>query len=274
MSHSVHLDVVGLGQPVRHTGSVSNVVQQRAIDFEGAHNFRDVGGYASRFGGRVRWGMVYRAGRLDQLTASDLERFEALGIRTVFDLRNDDERARLPDPMTSIHVSLVSGMMRDQPPTDFASVIDYDDGIEFMRQLYSLLLAHAAHEMGLVLAGLAAPDQLPALMHCTAGKDRTGVLAALLLELLGVDRETVLDDFELTAELHNPEHTIEAIGHMTARGISPEAAAGAMTSSRSSMAAALVELDQVYGGAERYILDQAGLSAPQVAQLRCNLITP
>jgi protein-tyrosine phosphatase len=205
------------------------------------------------------------------MTPGDRERFAELGITAVYDLRSDEERERLPDPIESIHVSLVSRMIQHGPPPDFAAMIAHDDGVALMRQLYSGLLAHAGPDMGIVLRRIAAGDGAT-LFHCTAGKDRTGMLAALLLELVGVDREHVLDDFELTERYHHPDQAAETAARMMARGVSPEAAAGALRAPRESMASALAELDDVYGGAERYVLEHAGLDHTTVAQLRTLLV--
>ena len=98
--------------------------------------------------------------------------------------------------------------------------------MQFLRDMYSGLLAHAAAEIGELFRGMAAADALPTLFHCTAGKDRTGVVAALLLTWLGVDRELVLDDFELTEQSRGHQMHEQMFQRMLERGMSPEAAAG------------------------------------------------
>jgi protein-tyrosine phosphatase len=243
------------------------VTRTRVIDFEGAHNFRDLGGYPSALGGEVRWGMVFRAGRLDQMTADDLVTFESLGIRSVFDLRRDDEREHYPDPMPNVPHCLLSHVFQDGMP-DTAAFLEHDHAVRFLADMYLGLLEHAGPEIGALLGEMVADGGLPAVFHCTAGKDRTGIVAALLLTWLGVDRQLVLDDFELTDQATGHVMHEEMFKRMLDRGMAPEAAAGMLSSSRESMAAALDELDSRYGGIERYLLDVAGVDNATLASLR------
>jgi protein-tyrosine phosphatase len=247
---------------------MTELVRDRLLPFEGAHNFRDLGGYPSRFGGMTRWGVLYRAAGLSEMTTADLDEFAELGITTVFDLRRDDEREVAPDPVPTVHVCLMSRVLSNAPMPERGSLVDHDDGTQFMRQLYSGLLAHAGGEMGRLIRQVADGDALPAVFHCTAGKDRTGVVAALILLAVGVDRESVLDDFELTNRYVTRETHAAMYERMIEHGMTPEAAAGMFAAARESMAAALDELDEVYGGVESYLTTHAGLSGRHLARLR------
>ena len=251
---------------------MSELVRDRLLPFEGAHNFRDLGGYPSSFGGTTRWGVLYRAAGLSEMTEADLRELHQLGIRTVYDLRRDDEREMAPDPVPTVHVCLMSHVLANAPMPDRSSLVDHDDGTQFMRQLYSGLLAHAGEEIGRLIRHLVDGDSAPAVFHCTAGKDRTGVVAALILLAVGVDRETVLDDFELTNRYVTRETHAAMYQRMLDHGMSPEAAAGMFAAARGSMAAALDELDEVYGGAEAYLTTHAGLDAGHLARLRALLL--
>ncbi|MEO6571758.1 MAG: tyrosine-protein phosphatase [Ilumatobacteraceae bacterium] len=251
---------------------IDAVVPQRHIEFEGSTNFRDLGGYPSTLGGTTRWGRVYRADGLHALTVDDLERFASLGIVTVYDLRTDDERAESPDAVPSIHVSVMGRLLATRDTPDFAALVGHDDGVTFMRDMCVGLLEHAAPEIGRVLTGLSTDEHLPGVFHCTAGKDRTGVIAALLLEWLGVDRETVVDDFHLTERYHHvtPDH--HAFQRMLRRGVGPEAAAGALGAPRSMMADTLRELDERFGGVEAFLTGPAAMERPHLERLRELLI--
>ena len=244
----------------------------RRLEFDGAHNFRDLGGYPSELGGELRWGLVYRAGRIDQLSARDRDYFDSLGIHTVFDLRRHDERERFPDPVPNVHVCLMSRVFEHSTMPDTAAFVNHDHSVEFLRQLYIGLLAHAGREIGEIFRGIAGTDALPVLFHCTAGKDRTGVVAALLLSWLGVARDVVLDDFELTEQYIGHELHEEMFRRMLERGMAPEAAAGMLHASRDTMAAALDELDARYGGIDRYLREVAGLGSEILQALRDRLI--
>jgi protein-tyrosine phosphatase len=252
---------------------VNELTGSRLIRLQGASNFRDLGGYASALGGEVRWGMLYRAGRLDRLTASDLEELAALGVRTVFDLRREDERAQWPDPVPNVHLCLMSKVQAKRPLPPAELLVEHDHGVQFMRELYSGLLAHAAVEIGTLFTMLAAPDAMPAVFHCAVGKDRTGLVAALLLTWLGVDRETVLDDFELSDEHVGQAQRDELLQRMAERGIGPEAAAGILGASRECMADALDEVDTRYGGIERYLREHCAVDPDVLLTLRRVLLT-
>ncbi len=251
---------------------MTELVRDRLVPFEGAHNFRDLGGYPSSLGGATRWGVLYRAAGLSEMTPADLDGLAALGIRTVYDLRRDEERELAPDPVPTVHVCLMSHVLANVPMPDRGALVDHDDGTQFMRQLYGGLLAHAGAEIGRLMRDVAGGESLPAVFHCTAGKDRTGIVAALILLAVGVDREIVLDDFELTNRYVTRETHAAMYQRMIDHGMSPEAAAGMFAAARASMAAVLDELDAEYGGVERYLETYAGFDAGHLARLRGHLL--
>ena len=244
----------------------------RLIEFDGANNFRDLGGYPSKFGGRTRWGVLYRAGALHGMTPADLQKFADLGVRQVYDLRGDAERDRLPDPMPSIHVPVISKLMDRGPRPHFDGLTTSDDGFAFMRDVNLALLNHCGVEFGQMIASFADPDTVPVVFHCTAGKDRTGVVAALTLEALGVDREVVLDDFELTGRYHHVDEASAAFQSMLAHGAAPEVATGALGAPRAMMGDVLDQLDERFGGIEAYLAAEAGLDATTLDRLRTTLL--
>ncbi len=244
----------------------------RTIEFEGATNFRDLGGYASRRGGAVRWGRVYRAAALHGMTPNDLDRFAELGITTVYDLRSEMEFTDEPDPVPSISVPILGRYMANHERPDFASFVEHDHGVAFMRDMCLNMLHWGAPEIGSVIGSMAEPERLPVVFHCTAGKDRTGIVAAILLEVLGVDRETVLDDFELTNRFRGPQEESAAFARMLGHGMPPEAAAGALGAPRHMMGDVLEALDAEYGGAEAYLTGPAGLDQATIERLRELLI--
>lgn len=246
---------------------------QRLVPFEAVVNFRDLGGYESRLGGSVRWGRVYRSAALHEMTADDRRRFDQLGIITVFDLRSSLEFEEHPDPVPAVNVPVLGRYMRENEPPDFAAIIDHDGGVAFMTQMCMNMLDHGGDEIGTVLSALTDLDLLPVVFHCTAGKDRTGIVAALLLEVLGVDRAEVLDDFELTERYRGSHDDSTAFRRMTEFGMPPEAAAGALGAPRRMMGDVLDALDDRYGGAERYLVDHAGLSTDAIDDLRRNLLS-
>ncbi len=244
----------------------ADVLARRRVAFEGAVNFRDVGGYAAAGGRVTRWGRLYRSDALDRLTSSDLVAFRRLGIRAVYDLRGDDERARRPNPVASEQIALESGVPR-QEFVDGSILETAADAEGRLCEVYLAILATAAPLFGRLYASLAAEGRLPAVIHCAGGKDRTGLASALLLGWLGVDRETVLDDYELTDRSQTAARHAEVLARFVSLGMS-EAAAGALLSSpRWVMATALDTVEERYGGVDTYLREAGGLTAATLETL-------
>ena len=257
-----------------HGGGSAVVGADRRVGFEGAANFRDLGGYPTRTGGRTRWGLVFRADSLHALTERDLGLYERLGLRVVIDLRSAQEREMFPSPVDSWTVPLVFRREQADDERPFLDASTVEDGERFLAELYVGHLELAAERIGEIFTRLASPDNVPAVFHCHAGKDRTGLVAALLLEALGVGRETVLDDYQLTARYRPREHQDGTFQRLVDRGLPPEAAAGVLTTPRWAMGDALTALDEVHGGLEAYLLGPAGMDPADLAGLRTRLVAP
>jgi protein-tyrosine phosphatase len=259
-----------------HGAGPAVVAADRRVPFEGIRNFRDLGGYRTRGGGVVRWGLVFRADALHGLSAGDLVLYEQLGLSTVYDLRRDVEREHLPNPVPSRPLAIVSEPVGGGSIviTSAAERLTAADGEQVLRDLYVGLIDHAAAQIGELIGGLAAPGCLPALFHCHAGKDRTGIVAALLLEALGVQREAVLDDYELTGRYRRREHQDTSFQRLVDAGMTPEAAAGVLSSPRWAMDQALADLDHRYDGVEAYLTGPAGVSPADLQTLRERLVDP
>jgi protein-tyrosine phosphatase len=263
--------------PGRHFVSVAPhghgpavVAADRRVPFEGCTNFRDLGGYRTRDGGHTRWGMVFRADALHGMTADDLALYEQLGLRAVYDLRSDVEREERPNPIPSRAHTVIGRRTDDDLPTPTWKTAT--DGERVLHELYLGLIDHAAVQIGDLYAELAKPDGLPAVFHCHAGKDRTGIVAALLLQLLGVDRDVILDDYELTARYRLRTHQEGTYRRLLDSGIPPEAAAGVLTAPRWAMEQALEELDRRFGGIEAYLTGPAGVTGDVITALRRRLV--
>jgi protein-tyrosine phosphatase len=167
---------------------------ERLITLEGAVNFRDLGGYPAGDGQQTRWRLLFRADGLGDLTEADFETMRALGIRTVIDLRSGEEleRGRFDveaHPVTFHHFPIIEKL----PDAE-----EFDRRPGLLGAQYLDMVRDAGAAFVRVLRVLAGPDALPAVFHCTAGKDRTGVLSALVLSLLGVDEESVVADYALS----------------------------------------------------------------------------
>ena len=167
--------------------AVAMVIAERRVLMEGPVNFRDIGGYTGHDGRAVRWGLVFRSDAL-LLSDRDVEVFAGLGIRTVYDLRSSMERDSIPNrlPDERRPEVVVVPLVSEDPAANPLEAIEAGDGENFLEQLYIHILERSAANFGRVLAGLAQAERLPAVYHCAAGKDRTGMVSAVLLSILGV----------------------------------------------------------------------------------------
>ena len=166
---------------------------------DAVHNFRDMGGYATEDGRHTRWGVLYRADGLGSLTDPDLEIVRELGLRTVIDLRSHGELAahgRFPHDKIDVafeHLPILDVLWdEEQRPR-------HSDDESFLFDAYRDMLLLGQRGFAAAITRLAQPGALPAVFHCAAGKDRTGLLAALVLTVVGVRRDDVLADYALTA---------------------------------------------------------------------------
>ena len=170
---------------------------QRHVDLEGCHNFRDLGGYPTREGGRVRWRVLFRSDALHHLTPADVARLRGeIGLGHVVDLRSSGEIAidgsgRLAAEDVRIHhLPLFDG--HGTASSDLGASITLSDR-------YFLMTEHAKGPIARVIQTLAEAEA-PAVYHCAAGKDRTGVVSAVLLGLLGVADEIIVADYAATKQ--------------------------------------------------------------------------
>lgn len=210
---------------------------------------------------------MFRSDALYRLTPSDRLAYDQLGIASVYDLRSDDERKRHPNPMPSRQLALESHVPREEF-NDGSAVRSAADAENRLRDVYLAILATAGPLFGELYAGLADEAGLPAVFHCAGGKDRTGLAAALLLSWLGVDRATVLDDYELTGRTLTVERHQEILARFVATGMTQEAALGLLGAPRWVMAAALEAVDADYGGVEAYLRGPAALTPQSLQALR------
>ncbi|MFV0309764.1 MAG: tyrosine-protein phosphatase [Desertimonas sp.] len=196
-----------MNPPVDLTSPVAD--PRRLIELEAAHNVRDLGGYRLADGREIAWGRLLRGDGLHHLTDADLDALAPIGLRTVVDLRTHgelDERGTFPHqrvPLRFVHLPVIDATWdhgeSEQYLADLAARGDGEPEVEFLAWAYRRMLLDGGPGFGAAVRTLAEPGALPAIFHCAAGKDRTGILAALVLTALGVDDEVVVADYALTA---------------------------------------------------------------------------
>jgi hypothetical protein len=243
----------------------------RLVPLTGAYNFRDLGGYVAADGRTVRWGTLFRSDTLHELTIEDVVLLRSMGLSTVVDLRTARElehTGRGPlgtEDITFHHLSVIGD---DGGEVVAAPAPPGEDLAE--RYLWYLDVGRRSLVTALTLIGR--PERLPLVFHCAAGKDRTGVLAALVLDILGVGSPDIVADYEITAS------RMELI---LGRYRDDPAFAGRMADVPASrfgveaetMARFLGVLHETMGGGRRWALD-AGVGADDLARMEALLLEP
>ena len=165
----------------------------RRIVLEGAFNFRDLGGYPAADGRTIAWRRLFRSDGLSRLTADDLARLVDLGINTVIDLRTAGERERESMPEGPFTPAVHHLPMFDVLPSEQELVAWVDE--DFLIGRYSQMLDEGSAAIADAIKVLSAPRSVPGVFHCAAGKDRTGILAAVVLGVLGVPDDVIAEDY-------------------------------------------------------------------------------
>ncbi|MHC4045439.1 tyrosine-protein phosphatase [Bradyrhizobium sp. 23AC] len=239
----------------------------RHLALQGASNFRDLGGYPTTDGRTTRWRHIFRSNHLGQLTAADIEIVRALGVRSAFDFRGVEERAAgicvvseimvhslpiEPSVVAALHTELARGTLT-------APV-----ALELMRESYRNYVRHHTNSFR-NLFGHLLEDRAPLVIHCTAGKDRTGFASALILHALGVPDEIIAEDYLLT----NQHYKRDA----TAAFDLPEDVRNAIGSVEASyLAAAFEAIGSEHGDLETYLRDALKLGTAERTALKARYL--
>jgi protein-tyrosine phosphatase len=239
-----------------------------SVRLEGAPNFRDLGGYATGDGRHVVLGLVFRSEKLSELTPADVARIKGLGIRNVIDLRTAEERRREPDDWRAPAVY-------ESPKPDLAATVGMRDPNATPEEIRARMIRNYEQMPALYVDEYSAffrrlvAGGAPLIVHCTAGKDRTGVASALLLSALGVRRSTVVADYVLTNErlVVRPP----AMRAASLVSVSAPARRVLMSADPAFINAALDSVDRQYGSVEGYLKQALGLADRDIATLRRRL---
>ncbi|WP_430333585.1 tyrosine-protein phosphatase [Rhodococcus sp. ACT016] len=250
-------------------------------------NLRDIGGYRTRDGASIRFGRYYRSTDLSKITVDDAPRLADLGLVTVFDLRTHSEREAAPDrvPPSAREVPLdvlADKALRSVPaqmqsvmsdPSVAVSMLGDNRAIEYFLGSYRdfVTLPSAIASYRTLFTDLAARDTLPALVHCTTGKDRTGWATASLLLLLGVDEDDVFDEYLLTNTQLLPAFE-SVFDKFTAAGGDPELLKQVLGVRPEYLHAALAEMRASFGSIEGYFADGLGIGAEGQQAIRDHLL--
>lgn len=241
---------------------------QRYLEWDGCANARDLGGYATTDGRETRWGVILRSDHLARLTPGGRAALVAQGVRTIVDLRLPHELLIDPNPFATAgehgveyaHLSFLDPSLHTE--LDFATLADD----------YKHNLDLHLRSVGAIVTAIARAPEGGVLIHCAAGKDRTGMISALVLELAGVPRATIGADYALTEERLRAR-SAAWLEHGLGERADRERQIAWSRPHAEVILEALDHLDARYGGAQSYLL-AAGVDPEDLARLRQRLVGP
>ena len=279
---SVKID--GLDPDARHyfevvtEGGRSIIVAERHQPFKGVVNFRDLGGYETVDGRRLKWGQVFRSGHLARVSEEDKRLIKRMEIKVICDFRTPAEMEAQPDwlpengSMTYIHYPIVHGefdpaaAMESMQKGDISWLTE-----DFMIKRYIQKIDEFPKVWGDILKILVDPDNRPLVFHCTAGKDRAGACAALILLALGAPEDTVIYDHGLS-NVYIADALEKINERVRAMGLDPEKVAPYFTAPRNAIVAFVDHIRKSYGSASEYLMTRAGVSKKTLELLKKELL--
>lgn len=289
------IDITSLDTTTRHYFIVQavdqdgtsdqNTIEQadHALYLSGAPNFRDFGGYINSEGKQVNWGLIYRSDHLAKLTDDDMAMVNNLGLNRIMDLRQESERQRDPDKTYSGNEAIYDllpyaygdpYLMSAEVPIELA----WDVRLVDFPTWYINILEENKEPIKEAFEHYADPSQYPILVHCTAGKDRAGVTAALLLLLLDVPETTIVEDYMLTSELvdiqqemDNMEGYLETFAAIVPEGVTIVDWMPMLSCVQDSMENLLDYIDTEYSGVDGF-LESIGITSSQQQAIKDMLL--
>jgi protein-tyrosine phosphatase len=253
----------------------------RHLPFEGAANFRDLGGYTAAEGKRVRWGRLYRSDALDSLTPADMKRLAGLKVAKITDFRSPGEIAKRPDRLTAqLEARRVPVPLDDPLPNaadaEFLQALELTNEEEKLARIDRLVATHyypriardgqAAYSRWLHSL-LDAPNDSAHVFHCTGGADRTGIAAALLLSVLGVTKDQILGDYLLS---NNYVFSARGRALFESKGVTAMPAAYRLHARY--LEAAFTVMESEYGSIDNYLREGLGIDDEVKRRLRARYL--
>jgi protein-tyrosine phosphatase len=256
----------------------------RLLNFEGISNFRDLGGYPTADGEQVKWGVLYRAATLAESSKADLANLQQLKLATLIDFRSAAEKQKepdhLPDPsgfkvveiptLDEGNKAMVGEIMARIESGNFDGFDPDSLMLEANRQFASTFTPQFRQFIHTVLAA----DGAPIAWHCSAGKDRTGFAAAILLRILGVPQDMVMQDYMASSRYALESRKSQLLLLRMFKG--EEAAdklAVLMGVEEAWLEAAFAEIDTTWGSFDNYVREGLGLTEADIAQLKATLLS-
>ncbi len=253
---------------------ITTTISERRVYLEGSVNFRDLGGYQTADGQRVKWGLLFRSDNLGRLTERDIGYLEQMGIKQICDFRTSAEVEKLPDlyprddRANILHLPIRHGEF--DPANTFERIKKGDIEWmtdEFMVKGYIKNIDNFASVWSSFFNCLSNRSNLPLVFHCTGGKDRAGVCAALILLTLGVPEKEVIIDHGLS-NLYIADVLEKIYARIRSEGVDPLQISSYFTAPKNAIVAVIDHIRQVYGSASAYLRQEGGVEQNMIDQLK------
>lgn len=261
----------------------SITLAERRLALQGTPNFRDLGGYETSEGRRIQWGKIYRSGKLSTLTEADIKYLSRLGVSLVCDFRQETEQAleptRLGDENTPIYTGLPisPGSAQSFMHNLMNGIIEIVDSVSFMQEINRDFVANQMPQYAEMFKFLLTGEH-QILIHCAAGKDRTGFGAALILDVLGVDEEVIIDDYLLTNEFLEVEKEMEKLSNSFTNSTGsavPDSVLRPLLEVRPEyLRACFEEINERYGSKQAFFKQALGLDDEKIQRLKKIYLEP
>ncbi|MDB5702388.1 MAG: protein tyrosine/serine phosphatase [Sphingomonadales bacterium] len=251
---------------------------KRVLPFAGGHNFRDIGGYPTRDGRTTAWGLVYRSGSMAALSDADHDLLGSLKLALVCDLRSTRERGMHPSRFPDTVDFEVWARDHNTSAGDVVEAIQKPEAHsgmarEMMIEMYKDL-AYEQAESYIELFQRLAAGSLPLVFHCAAGKDRTGIAAAILLDMLGVEREAVVADYVMTDDFFDQLCEMVLADPIASKlaALDPAIWAPLMRADAAYVETMLDTITARHGSSEGFVREILGLGTDEIAAIRERLL--
>ncbi|GIN88728.1 hypothetical protein J6TS2_51140 [Heyndrickxia sporothermodurans] len=250
--------------------------------FKGLYNFRDIGGFKTSNGKTMRKGVLFRSGELSRLTNQDINKMNSLGLKLICDLRTPQEIKSKPSRMEDqgVRIKNISIYDKSQEFTHFeffnffykkSNSIDFR---ELMMEMYQNMAFSSFNEIRSIFHLLSNEENLPALIHCTGGKDRTGFIAAIIQLLVGVQHEIVIEKYLYSNQLIEPrmKKVEKFIQIMSLFQVSSERIKPILEVRREYLNDVLSQIIKRYGSIEVYLSESCNISSDCLKNLKEHLL--
>ncbi|MDR1982078.1 MAG: tyrosine-protein phosphatase [Tannerellaceae bacterium] len=252
-------------------------ISARTIRMDSVQNLRDIGGYYSTRNRSTRWGLIYRSDKIGAISDWDSVRLHNLGIKTIIDLRTEEEVEASPIGYTKasiVHIPVSYGNVKEIMGRIARGRIRKGDGVLFMQDLYLQYVTNNSRQFAKALNVFLEKENYPILFCCSLGKDRTGFLSALLLSILDVPEETIFKDYVESndnIDLKRYEYIIKQLNPEVQED-AQETLTVLLTANESILDLALRKIKKDYGSMDKYLTKELDLTEKQQSQLKDMLL--